>query len=192
MGGYALLSRKKNCHARWGPDLRREWLYGASCFLFGAAGVWALIHSASVCAWLAHTHAGSKWPYFTEWSFRAQAWACIVQSFASYVSDVMLTDTRSIAHPIDRIMAIVLTLIAVYFEITIVLFSAMPMRLRALMLGLVAAGIFWHFKAKFAIVHRQYQMYVTNHTLWHFAIVSSMVVPLHLAVITSGESPLAG
>jgi len=177
--GYALFSRKKNCHAKWGPALRRERLYAASCGVFFIGGIWAHVYTDRVLGWLRAPT--GEWMWFSDRLYRAQGTACLFQSVLSVLSDVVYSDARSIVHPIDRLMAVVLTLIAVYLETCILLFGPMG-PLRVLMLGLVGAALVCHFRAKFGIVSHDYPRYVRNHTIWHFAIVASMVVPMHLAI----------
>mmetsp|Transcript_21040 Transcript_21040/g.56634 ORF Transcript_21040/g.56634 Transcript_21040/m.56634 type:complete len:187 (+) Transcript_21040:50-610(+) len=180
MGGYALLSRKKNCHARWGPDVRRDIVFSFSCLAFSFAGMWAMAYADDVLRWLDNGKAGS-WPYFKAWHFRREGASCVMQGILSLLSDVIYMDQRSIFHPADRLMAIALTLIALYFELSVIVFSHMPTALRVLQAVLILIGLNSHFAAKLAIVRRQYTLYVRHHSTWHYAIVASMVLPIHLA-----------
>lgn len=180
--GYTLFSLKKNCHAKWGPDLRREALYMASCGAFACAGVWAIAHAELVLEWLrAPTGA---WVHFSGNAFRAHGVACIFQSVFSFLSDVAYIDVRSLVHPLDRIMAIILTFGAVYIEVCVVVYGSMGGALRLLMAACVTLALACHLRAKHGIVTRNYARYVSHHTAWHFAIVASMVVPLHIAIST--------
>ncbi|KAG8469092.1 hypothetical protein KFE25_007610 [Diacronema lutheri] len=175
--GYALFSRKKNCHARWGPDLRREVLYMASCGSFGMYGLWAMSNADGLLEWL--RGATGAWAYFSAYTYGTHGTACILQSVLSFLSDVVYIDARSIVHPLDRILAIILTGVGMYLEGCIILFAPLSLGQRLLMSAVVTCGLLCHLRAKHGIVTRDYARYVHNHTIWHVAMVGSMVVPMH-------------
>lgn len=178
--GYALFSLKKNCHAKWGPDLRREVLYMASCGVFCLAGLWAIVHAERVLNWLRAPT--GEWGHFSGEVFRAHGIACMLQGVLSFLSDVVYIDARSIFHPLDRVMAIILTAGAVWIEGCIILYGPLGVALRLLMVALITFALGCHLRAKHGVVVRNYERYVHNHTIWHVAVVSSMVVPLHIAI----------
>jgi hypothetical protein len=178
--GYALFSRKKNCHAKWGPALRREWIFQLSCAAFTFGGIWACLHTDAVIAWLA-TPTGA-WPYFSRTFYYGQGVVLIAQGLLSFASDVIYEDVRSIVHPMDRVMAIVLTAAGAYTEMNIMLYGHLPVWLRVAMGTVLVLGLGCHLRAKYAIVHHDYAGYVRYHTLWHFAILSSMILPMHVSI----------
>jgi hypothetical protein len=178
---YKVLSLQKNCHAQWGPALRREVVYVASCLVFAVTGVWVLIYTDTVHEWLAAPT--GEWTFFSKGLWRAEGMALFLQAFLSLASDAIYTDVPSIAHPLDRLLAMLLAAVAIYIEITIVLFAPLSLPLRLLMVGIVSLALACHFRAKAAIRRHNYAGYVRNHTIWHFAIASSMVAPLHIALL---------
>ena len=179
MGGYRFLTLQKNCPPRWGPDLRHEYVYAASCLAFCALGAWAIGCRASVCAWLGGT---TGWPYFSERMLLIHGCADVLQGLLSFSSDVVLVDVPSAVHLADRALAVLLTLLGVYIEVTVLLFSGLSVPLRTLMAALLAGALVHHFQAKAAISQQIYQTYVRSHTLWHLGICASLPLPVSLAI----------
>ena len=182
MGGYRFLTLQKNCPARWGPDLRHEYLYSLSCLAFCALGAWAIGCRAAVCTWLG---GAAGWPYFGERMLFIHGCADVLQGLLSFGSDVVLVDVPSTVHLADRALAVLLTLLGVYIEVTVLLFSGLSLPLRALMAALLVGALVHHFRAKAAISQQVYQTYVWSHTLWHLGICASLPIPVSLAIGSS-------
>jgi hypothetical protein len=176
--GYRFLTKQKNCPAIWGPDLRREFLYAVSCLAFCGLGTWLITYSHEVNAWLA----AAGWPYIGQRLLFVHGCADILQGILSFASDVVLVDVPSSVHLADRLLAVVLTLVGIYVEVCVLIFSSLSSLNRMLMLILLVMALWHHFRAKFAIRDRVYSQFVKSHTIWHLAITVSLPLPVHLSL----------